>query len=284
MSRRAWYIIGVLVLMGITSGVSILAYNAIIGGSGEASEPITAPTLAVPTANVPETQVAVLSTQVAELTAANATLTAGGAGGAAVVPTVVEATAEPTSESAGSTGTLFRIVPDESEVRFSLTETLLGQPKTVIGTTNQVAGDIFIDLQTPANSQVGQIRINVRTLTTDSENRNQSLRSRILQSTNPDYEFSDFTPTSVTGLPDSIAVGQEVKFQITGDLKVRDITQSVTFDVTATLTAEDRLQGTASAHVTRTQYNLTIPNAPGVANVSDDVTLEIDFVATKVQS
>jgi polyisoprenoid-binding protein YceI len=71
---------------------------------------------------------------------------------------------------------------------------------------------------------------------------------------------------------------------MTGDLKVRDIVQSVTFDVTATLTSEDQLQGTASAQVTRDQFNLTIPTAPGVANVSNDVRLEIDFVATKVQA
>jgi len=284
MSRRTliMIIIGALILMGATSGVSILAYNAIVGGSGEASAPISAPTLAIPTPNIAETQVAALSTQVAELSAANATLTAGGS--SAVVPTAADATAEATSDSAATTGTLFRIAPDESKVSFTVTEKLLGQPKTVVGTTNQVAGDIFVDLQTPANSQVGQIRINVRTLTTDNENRNQSLRSRILQTTNPDYEFSEFTPTAITGMPDKVEVGQEIKFQIVGDLKVRDITQSVTFDVTATLTAEDRLQGTASAHVTRAQFNLNIPNAPGVADVSDDVTLEIDFVATKVQS
>jgi polyisoprenoid-binding protein YceI len=280
MSRRMVYVIGVLILMGITAGVSILAYNAIVGGSGEASQPISAPTLAIPTPNQAETQVAALSTQVAELTSANATLAAGG-GGQVVIPTI-ETTPEATSQPA-STGTLFRIVPDESQVRFILTEQLLGQPKTVVGTTNQVAGDIFIDLQTPANSRVGQIHINVRTLTTDNENRNQSLRSRILQSTNPDYEFSDFTPTAITGLPDKIEIGQQVAFKITGDLKVRDVTQSVTFDVTATLTAEDRLQGTAGVNVTRDQFNLTIPSAPGVVNVSNDVRLEIDFVATKVQ-
>jgi polyisoprenoid-binding protein YceI len=284
MSRRALSIIGVLILMGISAGAGILGYNAFVGGSGEASQPISAPTLAIPTPNLAETQVVVLSTQVANLTSENATLAAAN-GSAQVVPTTAPVEAATSASAANtSTGTLFRIVPDESQVRFRLDEVLLGKPNTVVGTTNEVAGDIFVDLQTPANSQVGVIRINVRTLTTDNENRNQSLRSRILQSTNPDYEFSEFTPTAVTGLPDKIDIGQEIKFQITGDLKVRDITQSVTFDVTATLTTADRLQGTASAHVTRAQFNLIIPSAPGVANVSDDVTLEIDFVATKVQS
>jgi polyisoprenoid-binding protein YceI len=282
MSRRVVLsIIGVLILMGISGAASIFIYNAVVGGSGEASEPISAPTLAVPTPNQPETQVAVLSTQVADLTAANATLVAANGSGQ-VVPTVDAATPEATA-AAGTTGTLFRIVPDESEVRFIINEQFLGKPNTVVGTTNQVAGDIFVDLQTPSNSQVGTIRINVRTLSTDNENRNQSLRARILQSTQPQYEFSDFTPTAITGLPDTIDIGQPIQFQLTGDLKVRDITQSITFDVTATLVSEDRLEGTAGVDVTRDMFNLRIPPAPGVANVSNDVRLEIDFVATKVQ-
>ena len=80
-----------------------------------------------------------------------------------------------------------------------------------------------------------------------------------------------------------MAVGQAVTFQITGDLRIRNIVQSVTFDVTATAVSEDRLEGSASTIVTRTQYNLIIPSAPGVANVGEEVTLEIDFVATRVQ-
>ncbi len=294
MSRRTLtVIIGILVLMGITSAVSILAYTFIIGGSGAPSQPISAPTLSLdtPTPNPLAAQVEALSTQVAELQAANATLVAGAAG---VEPTaapevtvetaaVEEATVD-TADVAVPAGaaSLFRIVPEESEVRFKLTEDLRGQPFTPTGITNQVAGDIVVDLTTPANSRVGTIRINARTLSTDSEFRNRAIRAEILESSRDEYEFIDFTPTAISGLPAQIAVGEAVTFQITGDLKIRDVTNSVTFDVTATLTGDDRLEGSASTQVTRAMYNLQIPNAPGVANVSEEVTLEIDFVATKV--
>ncbi len=79
-----------------------------------------------------------------------------------------------------------------------------------------------------------------------------------------------------------MTLGSPINFQVVGDLKIREITQSVTFDVTAVLVTEDRLEGTAKAAVTRDQFGLTIPNAPGVANVSNDVALELDFVAAKV--
>jgi polyisoprenoid-binding protein YceI len=276
--------------MGMSAVIGVVGYIFTVGGSGEASTAISAPTLsadqlASPTPNLLETQVIVLSTQVAELSSANATLAAANTSGQ-VLPTTtptVEAAAEATADSAPANAR-YQIVAEESEVRFILTEDLLGNPTTVTGRTNQVAGEIFVDFGAPANSRVGMIRINARTLLTDNEFRNRALRTQILQSTNDDYEFSDFTPTEITGLPDKIEVGQEVTFQIIGDLKVRDIVQSVTFDVTATLVSDDRLEGKAATQVTREQYNLQIPNAPGVANVSNEVTLEIDFVATKVQT
>ncbi|MEO8610231.1 MAG: YceI family protein [Chloroflexota bacterium] len=301
MSRRnLMYIVGILVLMGITSAVSVLAYTFLVGGSGEPSQPLSAPTLslATDTPNPLAAQVADLSTQVAVLQAANSTLVAGSTGvdmaQTPVADVTTEATVDATVEStavqadtssaasAAATTTLFRIVPDNSKVQFMLTETLNGQPTTPTGVTNQVAGDILVDFNTPANSKVGTIRIDARSLTTDSEFRNRAIRAQILQSSKDEYEFIDFTPTAVSGLPAQITIGQAVTFQITGDLKVRDITNSVTFDVTATVAAEDRLEGTATTQVTRAMYNLQIPNAPGVANVSDEVKLQIDFVATKV--
>jgi len=45
-----------------------------------------------------------------------------------------------------------------------------------------------------------------------------------------------------------------------------------------------RLTGTATTVVNRGDYNLTIPSVPNVANVGEDVTLEIDFVAEAASS
>jgi polyisoprenoid-binding protein YceI len=295
MSRRnVLMIIGVLALMGISSVVSVLVYNQVIGGSGEPDVPITAPTLSLATAtpNPLQAQVEALSSQVAALQAQNATLVAGGSssGTEATQPPAVETTTDPspaaetteTSAANPTAATLFRISQDESTVSFTITEELFGKPNTVVGTTNQVAGDILVDFGTPANSRVGVIRIDARNLATDSEFRNRAIRTAILESRLDEYQFVEFTPTAITGLPDTVQIGQVVTFQIAGDLKIRDIVQPVTFDVTATVASEDRLVGNATTHVTREQYNLTIPNAPGVANVADDVELKIDFVATKV--
>lgn len=284
MSKRALNILGILILMGITAIISVGAYIMIVGGSGEASGPTTAPTLSLTQQpNVAETQVAALSTQVADLVATNAALMAGGSAAAEATPEAAAEATEAASAESAAARALYRIVAEESEARFTLTEDLRGVFTTVVGRTRDVAGDIIVDFGSPANSQVGELRINARTLVTDNEFRNRAIRGEILQSSRSEYEFISFVPTAISGAPASVAVGESFTFQVTGDLKIREIVQSVTFDVTATLVAQDRLEGTGRAVVTRTQYNLTIPNVPGVTNVSDEVTLEIDFVATQVQ-
>lgn len=282
-NRTILSILGVLVLMGATAAATIFIYVSAVGGSGEASEPISAPTLdpSTPTPDPRNVQIAQLSTQVAELQAANAALS-GAAPNNQTVEAAAGTTAEATPAPLAQQTALFRIVPDESEVRFILTEDLRGVPTTVVGKTNQVAGDIRVNFTTPAQSEVGLIRINARTLATDNNMRNGAIRDRILQSNRDEYEFSEFTPTAISGLPETVAIGQPVTFQITGDLKVRDIVKPVTFDVTVTVVSEDRLEGTARTTVQRGDFNLVIPSVPGVANVSEAVQLEIDFVATKV--
>ncbi len=172
---------------------------------------------------------------------------------------------------------LFQIAPDQSEVRFTMTEMLHGQPNTVIGRTNQVAGSILIDPTKPANSQVGTIRIDARTLVTDSPMRNRIMGRAILQS--DQFEYIEFKPTALAGLPQSVALNQPFTFRITGDLTIRSVTHPVTFDATVTPVSATQVKGTAAATIQRTDYNLAIPSVPSVADVSEAVQLQIDFVA-----
>jgi polyisoprenoid-binding protein YceI len=203
-------------------------------------------------------------------------LISGGSGEASAPISAPELAAE------GAESTLFRIVSEESEVRFLIDELLRGQPVTAVGRTDQVAGDILIDTDNPSNSQLGAIRVNVRTLATDSSFRDRAIRSRILMSAQDEFEFSEFVPTSLTGLPQSVTLGESVDLSVTGDLTVRDITREVTFQVTVTPVSETRLEGLAKATVLRSDYDLNIPSVPNVANVSDEVRLEIGFVALAV--
>ncbi|MFN2187951.1 MAG: YceI family protein [Candidatus Promineifilaceae bacterium] len=186
----------------------------------------------------------------------------------------------PTSEAEATSGEaiLFQIVQDDSEARFSIDEVLRGNPKTVIGVTDQVAGEILFNPADLSTAEVGTILVNARTIQTDDNNRNRAIGNRILETGT--YEFISFTPTSIAGLPESVGEGQTISFQIMGDLTIREITKEVTFEAEVTFVSGDRLEGTAATVILREDFGLIIPDVPFVANVGEEVGLEIDFVAS----
>ncbi len=194
-----------------------------------------------------------------------------------------EATAEGTA--AAASGTIFRIMPEQSEVRFSLDETLAGNQIVVTGRTDQVAGDVRVNFANPQASELGVIRINMRSLQTDNSNRDGAMRRFILRTAEAQYEFSDFVPTEISGLPDNaVESGQEVNFQVTGNFTLVDTTQPLTFDVRLTLTSDTQIDGYASTTLNRTDWapiaNFSVP--PQVAFVGEAILLEIEFVAVAV--
>lgn len=174
--------------------------------------------------------------------------------------------------------TLFEIEPSGSEARFLIDEILQGEDKRVIGKTNQISGQVAVDFENPSSSAVGPIKIDALTLETDSALRNRAIQSRILLAAS--YEFITFTPEEIVGLPGQIVFGEEANFEITGDLTITTYTQPITFTVSVIPLSESRLEGQATAVINRADFDLRIPSAPGVAGVSDLVTLQLDFTAT----
>ena len=251
---RPVFIIGMLVALAIGAGVGILGYVYLIGGSGEASRQPRAATLA----------------PAADATSATS----------APEPDATDSATETGSETETSgSGQTFSIIPEESQVLFLLDEDLMGSRNTVIGTTDQVAGNIFVNFENPAESMVGPIEINLRTLTTDNEFRNRALRDQILESNRDEYEFTTFTPTAISGMPETVEVGDTFRFTLTGDLPIRAVTNSLDWEVEVTVVSDARIEGRARTTITRTQYDLIIPTVPTVANVEEDIDLAIEFVA-----
>lgn len=258
MSNQKTLITGIVIVALLAAG-GLFLWNWLLGDTEAASEPIQAVPLQLETS--PATQA---STSEATLE-----------------PTGTDPTGE--AESPSVTGDqpsdlqVYAISQDDSEVRFTIYEELFGQPNDVVGTSNQVAGEIAVNLDDLSGAQVGVIQVNARTLVTDENRRNQTIRNRILNTDS--YEFITFTPTEIIGLDGSAAIGETVQFQIAGDLTIRDVTNPVVFDVTAQANSANQFTGTATATILRSDYNLSIPSVPSVANVGEEVTLEIDFLA-----
>jgi polyisoprenoid-binding protein YceI len=225
-------------------------------------------------ANAPAAPVQEAPTAAPTETAADAT--------PAAAPTEAAPAQEATSEVVPAAGErqLFQIDPAQSEARFIVDEVLFGNPNTVTGRTNEVSGQIEIDLGDPTQTTVGEIQVNARALATDNRFRNRSVNRLILQSNRDEYQFITFTPTAIEGLPAQATVGNTFSFQMTGDLKIREIVQPTTFEVTVTADSATQISGLAQTVVQRADFELTIPNVKGVADVTEEVRLELDFVAT----
>jgi polyisoprenoid-binding protein YceI len=148
----------------------------------------------------------------------------------------------------------------------------------VIGETDQVAGQIAVNPTQPHTAQLGTILINARTLTTDDTQRNNALRRFILGT--DEHEFISFTPTAVLGLPSTTTLGQTYSAQVTGQLTIRGVSREATFDTTVTPVSASELNGTAATTIRYADWDISIPQVPFVAGVSDQVRLELDFVAS----
>ena len=274
-------------IVGGFAGVFIFMY--ITGGSAQPSEPISAPRLSLESSNSESQSIeSAAGTNLSTPTHAemNETITdpetAIGTESNEETTTSSGADAVADPETTILSPQLFRIVSEESEARFSVYETF--PEGTAVGRTNQIAGDMIVDFNNPSNSQLGTIRINLRTLQTDDPDRDRSIRCCVLLTAQPEYEFSDFVPTSFSGLPSQVELGQTITFQVTGDLTLRGVTRSITFDANLTVIDADTLRGFATTTVNRTDFSILndADNGFDYHGVEETVTLEFDFVARSV--
>ncbi|MDI6695023.1 MAG: YceI family protein [Anaerolineales bacterium] len=275
-------LIGMVVLaVAVAIGGGVWLYDWVLGATQTASGPLSAPTLAAatllsPSASLPKATPSAESEALATESPAAAEETE--------APAVTQETDDPAQAADPTAGevVIYQINQDGSEAHFNIFEELRGAPKDVIGTTNQIAGQVAVNLNDLSTAQVGEILINARALTTDDSRRNQAIRNRILFT--DQYEFIRFQPTQISGLSGSAAPGQTFTFQISGDLTIKDVTHPIVFDVTAQVESDERISGLAKATISRADFNLIVPSVPFVANVGDNILLEISFVLTPVAS
>lgn len=166
-----------------------------------------------------------------------------------------------------------------SEAKFEINEVLNDEPFRVVGTTGDVSGEINLNSSNPDLTDTSIIRINARTLKTDSTRRDGMIGRLILKS--EANEFITFAPQSFSGLPENPQLGQEYTFTTLGTLTIAGASRDVTFTVKAKANSESEIQGVATSSVNYTDFSLTIPSVPMVASVEEQVDLTFSFVAVK---
>jgi polyisoprenoid-binding protein YceI len=197
--------------------------------------------------------------------------------------TTSEATQEVQAAEPSSAVTTFQIIPGESQVTYEVGETFFSQGNVfnlAVGITDQISGDVTIDYTNPQNSTIGTITIDISQFTSDSNRRDNAIRDRFLESSK--YPQATFTPTKIEALPSTGEEGVDYSLKVTGDLKVKETTKEVTFDVTVRLEG-DNLTGTATTTILMSDFGVGPISIGGILETQDEAKLTLTFVARPAQ-
>jgi len=184
----------------------------------------TAPGAAVTTAEPAQTAPNAATTIVAtETTAAPAE------GGASSVAAAPEATTAPTSAGSESVDGVWNVT-QASTLRYRVTENINGFDTEGVGETNQITGALTL---AGTSATAANFTVDMTTFESNEGNRDRQFNGRIMSV--DEFPTSSFVLTAPIEFGTIPSVGETITATSTGDLTLRGVTKSVTFDVTATL-------------------------------------------------
>ncbi|HEY3248396.1 MAG TPA: YceI family protein [bacterium] len=185
----------------------------------------------------------------------------------------------PATAAAQSSPQRFVIVSAESQVTYRVDETLFNEGNrlnTAVGTTRSIKGEISIDRANPRASRIGTITIDISTFESDSPRRDAAIRRFWLESSR--FPIAEFVPITLTGLPTTYTDGQELRLQVSGNLKVRNVVRPNTLFETVLKLTGNTLTGTAATRVLMTDFGFNPPSLVFL-RAENEVRLEFKFVA-----
>ncbi len=173
------------------------------------------------------------------------------------------------TESSGLDGT-WTATP-ESVLGYRVKETLFGQDTEGVGRTNAVTGSLSLAGTTV---EAGEFTVDMTTVESDSGNRDNQFRGRIMDTGN--FPTSTFTLTQPIELGTVPAEGETITATATGDLTLRGTTLPVTFDVQARLNSGN-IEVDGSIPIVFAEWGIPNPSF-GPATTADNGLLEFLLV------
>ena len=194
------------------------------------------------------------------------------------------AAASPAAANPAATGTgggvVFRIVPAQSEAAYFAREKFVERPapNDAIGRTTDVSGEIVLERPGALRGRVLNMRVDLRTIASDSGRRDNYVRQNVLETDR--FPYAEFSSTELAG-PESYAEGEEATFRLPGTMKIRDQERPVTWDVQAKLDGTT-LTGTATTRIRLTDFGIEPPRL-AILSVEDEMRWEVRITAERAQ-
>ncbi|MEX1018653.1 MAG: YceI family protein [Litorilinea sp.] len=186
------------------------------------------------------------------------------------------------SDAAANSASLrtFRIVPEQSQASYAVEEELFNRAVrfvNAIGRTNTIEGELALAIE-GNQVQLGEnsFVVDLRTLTSDSGQRDRRIRDGWLESNT--YPWAEFNATEVRNFPADAAEGQDIQFELVGEMTIREVTQPLVFNTTARL-ENDTLTATAESYLLMRDFGFEPPSVLGMLSVTDGVTVTVELTA-----
>jgi polyisoprenoid-binding protein YceI len=157
-------------------------------------------------------------------------------------------------------------------------EQLVGKdlPGDAVGSTAAVSGVIAVNMDGEIDVGQSRVVVDLNGLRSDNGIRDTYVRRTILDVDT--YPNAVFIPSRAEGLPFPLPESGAVSFRLIGALTIHGTSREVAWDVRARRTATE-VTGTANATITFAEFGLKAPSVAAVLSVSDEIRLEIAFVA-----
>jgi polyisoprenoid-binding protein YceI len=201
-----------------------------------------------------------------------------------------EATATPsgTSEPTVNPIRTFIIVPESSKALYRVEEEFLqgaverlGKElgfNTAVGFTRTIEGLLELSRDNPPEVIGGTILVDIRSLKSDDKKRDERIQEQFLESNQ--FPIAEFVITGVEDFPTNYTEGEEVTFTLIGDLTIREITNEVSWEVTAILEG-DTITGTAFTTIMMVDFGFDPPEILGFIEAQDPARIEMEIMAVE---
>ena len=206
-----------------------------------------------------------------------------GAPAPVAAPTDVPATAvagpAPTAQPSAAPGEVSITLGDGSLARYVIREQLARNdlPNDAVGETPDVSGSIVFDADGAVVSERSRLELNLATLRSDSNRRDDFLRGNSLESNK--FPTAEFVVNDTTGMPWPLPDSGEASFQLSGDMRVCEVTRPLTWDVTVEF-GPNNVTGQTTTTFTFDTFEIEKPSLFFIISVADEIRLELDIAAT----
>lgn len=146
---------------------------------------------------------------------------------------------------------------------------------TAVGRTPDVTGTMTV---TDNEVTAVDVAVDLTTLDSDSDRRDQALRTRGLESDR--FPSATFTLTKPVALPPGLTAGERATVSATGDLTIHGVTKEATIDLQAELQS-DAAVVVGSAPLALADYGIDPPTGFSVVSISGDGSFEFQLFFSK---